>query len=304
MTEIERILQKGIIAEDFLKEEVRNDFLVTKERKKLWTVILDLFIEFDKVCKKYNLRYYPCYGFLLGAIRHNGYIPWDDDLDVCMPRTDYERFIRLSNEFKEPYFLQIPETDEGYFYGMAKIRNSNTTALNQMFRFQGFNQGIWLSIFPMDNWKLEEGEMEFSKIKGHLIDCSTFMRKTNPHLSEKDIIRVKAYGDKNPWDSYEAIHKLATQYNSEETKHTLVLCAVYPYKKNVYLSEDFKDVISCRFENLEIPVPKGYDRILRGIYNDYKTFPPMNERGIWHPGLLVDTDVPYKEYIKKIDDEY
>ncbi len=299
MKEVERIINKGIIPESFLEEEVRNEFLVTTDRKKLWTVILDLFIEFEKVCKKYNLRYYPCYGFLLGAIRHKGYIPWDDDLDVCMPREDYERFIKLSKEFNEPYFLQIPETDNGYFYGMCKIRNSNTTAINQMFKYQGFNQGIWLSVFPLDNWKLEDGEEDFKIIKQHLTDCSTFMRKTNPYLSEKDKKRVLEYGSKNPWNSYTALQTIASKYNNEKTDFKLILCAVYPYKKNVFYSDDFSNVIPCKFENIEIQVPKGYDRILRNTYNDYHQFPPKEERGGWHSGSIIDPDLPYKEYLKK-----
>ena len=184
MAEIERILEKGEIPVGFLEEEERNGFLVTRERKKLWIVILDLFLEFKRVCDKYGLRYYPCYGFLLGAVRHHGFIPWDDDLDVCMPRNDYERFLKLSYEFRNPYFLQIPETDPGYFYGMAKIRNSNTTAIIQMFHYQGFNHGVWFSVFPMDNWVLDGGETQFLQIKKHLTDCSTYMRKTNPYLSE------------------------------------------------------------------------------------------------------------------------
>lgn len=301
MTEIERIVQKGVVTEDFLKEEVRNDFLVTIERKKLWGIILDLFLEFRRVCEKHSLRYYPCYGFLLGAVRHNGYIPWDDDLDVCMPREDYEKFLALSYEFKHPYFFQIPETDPGYFYGMAKIRNSNTTAITQMFRYQGFNQGIWLSIFPMDNWKLDSGEERFLLIKKHLTDCSTYMRKTNPLLSEKDRQRVKDYGDKNPWDSYKALNEIASQYRNEKADYQLVLCAVYPYLKNVFHTEDFSGVISCRFENVEIPIPIGYDRILKRVYNDYMKFPPVEERGVWHPGIIVDVDKPYKEYLKDME---
>lgn len=300
MSEIERIINKGVISEDFLKEEVRNDFLVTTDRKKLWIVILDLFLEFKKVCEKYKLKYYPCYGFLLGAVRHNGYIPWDDDLDVCMPREDYEIFLSLKDEFNDPYFFQTPETDPGYFYGMAKIRNSNTTALTKMFRYQGFNQGIWLSVFPLDNWKLEEGEKEFSEIKQLLTDCSTYMRKTNPYLGEKDILRVKEFGDKNPWDCYNKLHQLATQYNSEITDYSLILCAVYPYLKNVYYSEDFNEVTPCRFENIEIPIPVGYDRILCNIYNDYHQFPPIEKRGEWHSGLLIDTERSYKEYVKEL----
>ena len=297
MTEIERIIKKGVISEDFLKEEVRDDFLVTTERKKLWAIILDLFFEFKMVCEKYKLRYYPCYGFLLGAVRHNGYIPWDDDLDVCMPREDYEKFLTLRHEFRHPYFFQIPETDCGYFYGMAKIRNSNTTAIINMFKYQGFNHGIWLSVFPMDNWKLEEGEANFNQIKHLLTDCSTYMRRTNLHLSEKDKHRVEKLGDFNPMVAYRELNNIASQYRNEKTEHFLVLCAVYPYLKNVFFTEDFNEVITCKFENFEIPIPIGYDRILKNIYNDYHKFPPLEERGIWHPGILLDTDKPYPSYI-------
>ena len=297
MTEIDRIVQKGVVTIDFLKEEVRNDFIVTIERKKLWTVILDLFLEFKKICDKHSLRYYPCYGFLLGAVRHHGYIPWDDDLDVCMPREDYEVFLTLASVFKEPYFFQIPETDPGYYYGMAKIRNSNTTAMNQMFKYQGFNQGIWLSVFPLDNWKLEGGEDRFSQIKKHLIDCSTYMRKTNPYLSEKDKLRVKEYGDRNPLDSYKMLNEIASQYRNEKTNYKLILCAVYPYLKNVYHSDDFENVISCRFENIVIPIPCGYDRILKNTYDDYHRFPPVEKRGEWHSNLTIDPERPYTSYL-------
>ena len=297
MAEIERILEKGEIPVGFLEEEERNGFLVTRERKKLWIVILDLFLEFKRVCDKYGLRYYPCYGFLLGAVRHHGFIPWDDDLDVCMPRNDYERFLKLSYEFRNPYFLQIPETDPGYFYGMAKIRNSNTTAIIQMFHYQGFNHGVWFSVFPMDNWVLDGGETQFLQIKKHLTDCSTYMRKTNPYLSERDQQRVNEFGDKNPWDSYQELHRIASQYRNHQTDYMLVLCAVYPYLKNVYHSEDFKDVISWRFEDYDIPIPIGYDRILRTVYGDYHRFPPVEERGVWHSGILIDVDKSYLSYI-------
>ena len=150
MTEIERIIQKGVITRQFLQEEVDHDFLVDENRKKLWAVMLDMIAEFDKVCKKYGFSYYMIYGALLGAVRHKGFIPWDDDFDVAMPRNDYERFIRLSDEFKHPYFLQTPYTDPGYYYSFAKIRNSNTTGVVEMFEYSKFGlacaQAILLAI--------------------------------------------------------------------------------------------------------------------------------------------------------------
>ena len=101
MTQIERILKEGLITEDFLKEETICDFVVTEELKKTQAIALDLLVKFDKVCKKENLRYYLAYGTLLGAVRHKGFIPWDDDLDVVMMRDDFERFCSIYEDSPE-----------------------------------------------------------------------------------------------------------------------------------------------------------------------------------------------------------
>ncbi len=92
MTECERIIEQGILPKSFFEQEERCDFLVTEKRKKIWAVLLDLLIKFDFVCKKYSLTYFLADGTLLGAARHQGFIPWDDDIDVSMPREDYEKF--------------------------------------------------------------------------------------------------------------------------------------------------------------------------------------------------------------------
>lgn len=303
MTEIERILQKGIIKGDFLREEVRNDFLVTTERKKLWAIILDMFFEFQRVCKKYDLMYYPIAGFLLGAIRHKGYIPWDDDLDVVMPRDDYEKFLQLKNEFKSPYFFQIPETDEGYYYGMAKIRNSNTTALNQKFKYAGFNQGIWFSVFPLDNWRLDGGEERFERIKKHLMDCGTYMRRTNPYLDERDLARVQDLGDKDPYQAYKDVQHIASQFCKEDTSHVaLATCTVYKYEKNIFKKKDFEYAIPWKFEGYDIVVPVGYESILKTAYGDFMQFPPVENRGNWHAGTFFDSDKPYTHYINQLQE--
>ena len=172
MTECERIIEKGIISKDFLREELLCDFLVTEERKKLWMISLDMLLEFDRVCKKHDIKYYLMGGTLLGAIRHKGFVPWDDDTDVMMLREDYEKFKTLEYEFQYPYFLQTPQNDPGNLYSTVRIRNSNTTMLVNMFKYEKFNQGVWLTVFPIDNWDIEGGEERRSKIEGLLKDNS------------------------------------------------------------------------------------------------------------------------------------
>ena len=184
MNECERIIKEGILPKSFFCEEIRNGFKVTTERKKIWAIELDLLIKFDKVCQKYGFKYWLAYGSLLGAVRHKGFIPWDDDLDVMMPREDYDSFIKLSSEFENPYFLQTHETDKGYYYSFAKLRNSNTTAVSKMFAFEKWNQGIFLDIFPNDVCNLDDAKRIYDRIKYLNMENSTFMRMSNPFLDD------------------------------------------------------------------------------------------------------------------------
>ena len=190
MKEYERIIKSGLVDEEFIKPEEKCGYLVTAERKKLFSVLLDMLYQFDRVCQKHGLVYFIMYGTLLGAVRHKGFIPWDDDMDVVMPREDYEKFMRLKDEFKEPLFFQTPYTDPGYFYTPIRIRNSNTTAIVEKFKYAGFNHGIWFSVFPLDNWSEADGRKKYSEINELVVKESTYMRISNPHLSSADQQRV------------------------------------------------------------------------------------------------------------------
>ena len=97
-----------------------------------------MLIQVDRICRKYGLKYFIAFGSLLGVVRHNGFIPWDDGMDICMPREDYEEFIVIaSQDLTDPYFFQIPGEDNSYSF--AKLRNSNTTAVSHAFKHCNFN---------------------------------------------------------------------------------------------------------------------------------------------------------------------
>lgn len=118
----------------------------------LFEKLLDLMVEFDLVCKENDIEYFLDSGTLLGAIRHNRFIPWDDDVDIIMMREDFTKLRKAAarGAFQEPYFFQYPDTDEGYSNIYAKLRNSNTTAIPSGDAHMDINHGIYIDINPVD----------------------------------------------------------------------------------------------------------------------------------------------------------
>lgn len=297
MTEVERILRtRPELTEDYLREEVRCGFRVTTERKKIWIILLDLLLELDRVCRKHHLQYSLTYGSLLGAVRHGGFIPWDDDFDVNMPREDYEKLMSLKGEFAAPYFLQCPGEDHGYYYSFLKLRNSNTTSYTPLFAYQGFNMGMMLDIFPLDAWEFEAGKEVYRQIDAINKDNSCFMRRSHPALDEQQRKRAEAWSGRDPRENLRELTRLATGWRGQKTGWlSNGVSTADSYLKNVYPAEIFRGYRRVPFEMLSLPIPEGFDAYLAILYGCYRVFPPAEERGNWHLEFGVDTDTPYRE---------
>jgi lipopolysaccharide cholinephosphotransferase len=301
MTECERIVKQGILPESFFKEEGICDFLVTENRKKIWAIVLDLLIKFDEVCRMHSLRYFLAFGSLLGAVRHNGFIPWDDDIDVCMLRSDYDKLCELRDEFVNPYFLQLPGKDNDYWFTFAKLRNSNTSAVSRTFRYSKFNQGIALDIFPLDNCKGDELETYFLAIRELILENSANMRRKNPNPSKSDIERCSCYPVSNPQDVNDRIESIARKYQNEETKYvTCATMTIYQPRKVTFRRQDVTEIIDADFYGYKISIPRNFRRILETTYGDYMQFPPIEKRGLWHDGAIFDPDIPYIEVLQEL----
>ena len=137
--------------EKFFQEELRSGYLVSEKMKKVWAVELELLDYFDKLCRKHNLQYFVDYGTLLGAVRHQGFIPWDDDIDIVMFRGEYEKLkVIAQEEVCEPYFFQNGYTDS-MLWALSKLRDSRTTAIEFPDYPVSFHQGIFMDIFPLDD---------------------------------------------------------------------------------------------------------------------------------------------------------
>lgn len=154
------------LPEGFLDEEVRCGYTVSAEMKKLWAVELDLLAEFDRVCKKHGLTYFVEGGTLLGTIRHQGFIPWDDDVDLVMFREEYEKLLKIvDQEFQHPYFFQTPFTDPGLIMGGSRLRNSETTLVSDFENKRPYkNKGIFIDIFILDKVPESAKAIKFTKV--------------------------------------------------------------------------------------------------------------------------------------------
>lgn len=300
MTECERIIKNGILSKDYFIEEVRNDFLVESFRKKLWAVELDMLLEIDRICKKYDIKYFLFFGSLLGAIRHHGFIPWDDDLDIIMSRDDYEEFVKHGDEFKDPYFFQNSYTDPEFLFVHSRIRNNNTAAIQRPFATQKFNHGCFIDVIYYDNiTKDDNGQIMFNELTNAIVDCSTWMKLSNPYPNERDSARIKGYNGLLPLDALKKVQTISQRYRDVNTQFVASTAAVvYGYEKLVYNIEDFSKAIYVEFEGYKFPIPCGWNRILKICYGDYMQMPPLEKRGGWHGEMWYDPDKSYIEIVK------
>ena len=299
MTEVERIISSGLVSPDFLKEEVIDGCLVSENTKKLWVVLLDLLKEVDRICKKHNLKYFLGAGTLIGAVRHKGFIPWDDDIDLFMLRDDYEKLLEIGEtEFKYPYFMQTPYTDKGTFFSFLRIRNSNTTMIDRAFKYEKFNQGCVLDIFPLDNCVLEGSLERYNIIKELIIENATYMRLNNPFPSDNEMERKKKYLSKkrNQLEVNERIHSIASQFNNINTEHVILgTNTIVPFGTGTFPKSAFDKSIVVDFYGIKATIPAGYDEVLTIAYGDYMQMPPESERYL-RSNFFIDMDIPYKEY--------
>lgn len=304
------------LPENFLDEEIREDYVVSSQMKQVWAVELDLLNKILEVCKKHNIEIMASGGTLLGAVRHKGFIPWDDDIDLMMMRDQYDKLCDIAEkEFTYPYFFQTEYTDPGSMRGHAQLRNSQTTGMLNEERKRNckFNQGIFIDIFPLDH--VVDDKKLFEKQKKKALLYNTLARKIanvtlNYSLYEmtgvKKILKKiihKMFGkllEKSHLERifYEKFENTWKKYNDRETVMCSTLSFAEACKAHFKNFEYFKEMTELPFEFMCIPVCYRYEELLSQRYGNWEKI----EMGTnCHGEVFFDTNVSYKNYILEGD---
>ena len=291
-----------------LDKEIICDYEVSARMKRIWAMELDMVEKFVTACRKNGLEYMIMGGTLLGAVRHKGFIPWDNDIDILMPRKDFNRLLEIGPKlFDRPLFFQTPVTEESRFFSTyVKIRNENGTAGTREDYESGINCGMFIDIFCLDEipdslWlrKLYFRRLnEISKMQrfalGKTLDGG--FANNIKHSLQRFVYRF-CYHRPDTASLFMIYQKAAGKYAGKNCRQ--VAHQAFGYQDNfIWDKKDWEDHISLEFEDMRLDAPKGYDAILRHQYGDYLKLP---EDKSTHDYLDFDPDVSYKEYFRKID---
>lgn len=265
----------------FFEDEVRDGFYVSSIMKRAWAAQIEVLEVIDHICKKYNIQYFAQWGTLLGAVRHHGFIPWDDDLDICMKRPDFNRFIEVApQELTGEYSILSIANDEEFEDYLIRVLNTRKIHLDDEFldEFHEFPYVAGVDIFPWDYLSRKEEEDEFQRqmitivnTVAKVLQDGVDVRDARENLREiESLCNILFNRNKSiPQQLRMLCDRLCSMYEEREADY-ITLMPLWSKGKDYKLPKNyFEDFVMMPFENTSIPVPIEYDAILKRSYGNY-----------------------------------
>lgn len=256
--------------------------------------ILDILLAFDRVCSAHGLRYCICGGTMIGAVRHKGFIPWDDDLDVSMPRPDYEKLIENASRWlPDPLEFVCAENDPSYPLPFGKIQDASTTLIER--RHLYYLGGCYIDIFPFDAFPDNKVARWWQCVKYAYLKQCLYLVHRDPYRhghgpsSWAPLLVRRLYTMQG---LQKRIRKVLTKYDYNSSN----LASSYTDGIKKVLPKSITDVYGpFEFEGHTVQGIKNYDPYLKCMYGDYMTIPPVEKR-VQHNFHYLDLEHPYREY--------
>lgn len=257
----------------------------------LHQVHLDILVAFDSFCKENNIKYFLAFGTLIGAVRHDGFIPWDDDIDVLLPRPDYERLLQF-NRISEKYEIVSFKNDHGYYHPFTHGNIADTgTIMIEHEMSKGTGKGTYLDLFPLDglpdDYRTRKKHCKKLRIKRAMLNYAISedaSERKGVVQSIKNVIRKLCKLFVNPTKIALSIEKQALKYGFDESElvgPAVALPMTIDSERLTFKKEDFIQIDHI-FAGKMLQIPKGFDRILSTHYGDYMTPPPEKDQVLKH----------------------
>lgn len=283
------------IPEEYFIDEFKHGHYVSSVKKQAWAIELDLLKKFQDICEKNNLRYFVDAGTLLGAVRHKGFIPWDDDIDIIMFPDDYDKFVNIVKK-EMPELVQ--DSEEVPCVWLTRLRNPNTTFISEK-EFMGkynYNQGLFIDIFPMHN--VPEDDCEYRNFARYLKMIKECTQNNYKIYWEYERDNIDMY--KKSIELHKKFDSESRKYNNDDTNVTAILtnCSVNSFRGQEIRKwkKDFENIIMLDFEMLKVAAPVGYDNVLKKLYGNYMI---IKKNGSLHGKMYIDPINSYKKYLTK-----
>lgn len=268
--------------------------------RRLQLMQLDILKELVRVCQKHGFRFYIMNGTCLGAVRHKGFIPWDDDIDVGMYAEDFDQFINCSDEFGKKYFLQTIKTDPEFKTMIARVRLNGTTLIEKDFRNADIHQGVFIDIYPLFGYPSNPIKAKIRSWESLLYRMLLLEEAPRNHGKIVKIVgtiacRVIPRGMQKKLIEY--IHEKLRR-ESKDSRYVAFLYGmdVHLFSTVKYERAWFGEPTLMQFEDIFLPTPTDYDNYLKIRYSDYMKLPPKEKQNSYHSFEFVDLDCSYTEY--------